>query len=221
MYFKNFPKLQYPSSGQLEQIQDILIRVGFTSKIKEETETFITYNIQEGMTPEQVALEVYGDQQYFWVVLLFNDLMDPQYRFPLRTRSLDDFISKKYPSKTLYLSPEGVTQEFYKHPNPSDTSIKNFAEGDTITLYLGKRLSYKDTGQDKVLGVIKRYIPEQSALQLYQLEGVINPGDTIVRGHNKEIRAEVRKVIDSRYAAHHFEENDVYKSVGNSTRRQR
>ena len=65
MYFKNFPKLQYPSSGQLEQIQDILIRVGFTSKIKEETETFITYNIQEGMTPEQVALEVYGDQQYF------------------------------------------------------------------------------------------------------------------------------------------------------------
>ena len=64
------------------------------------------------MTPEQVALEVYGDQQYFWVVLLFNDLMDPQYRFPLRTRSLDDFISKKYPSKTLYLSPEGVTQEF-------------------------------------------------------------------------------------------------------------
>ena len=209
MYFKNFPKLQYPSSGQLEQIQDVLLRVGFSSQVKEETETFITYNIQEGMTPEQVALEVYGDQQYFWVVLLFNDLMDPQYRFPLRTRSLDDFIDKKYPSKTLFISPEGITQEFYKHPNPSDTTIKNFAEGDTITLYLGKRLSYKDTGQDKVLGVIKRYIPEQSALQLYQLEGTINPGDIIVRGHNKEIRAQVRKVIDSRYAVHHFEDNDI------------
>jgi len=209
MYFKNFPKLQYPSSGQLEQIQDVLLRVGFSSQVKEETETFITYNIQEGMTPEQVALEVYGDQQYFWVVLLFNDLMDPQYRFPLRTRSLDDFIDKKYPSKTLFISPEGITQEFYKHPNPSDTTIKNFAEGDTITLYLGKRLSYKDTGQDKVLGIIKRYIPEQSALQLYQLEGTINPGDVIVRGHNKEIRAQVRKVIDSRYAVHHFEDNDI------------
>ena len=209
MYFKNFPSLQYPSSGQLEEIQDILLRVGFSSKVKETAETFILYNIQEGMTPEKIAEEVYGDQQYFWVVLLFNDLMDPQYRFPLRSRSLDDFIAKKYPSKTLFICPEGITQEFYKHPNPSDTLNKNFAEGDTITLYGGKRLSYKDTGQNKVLGIIKKYIPEQSALQLYQLEGTINPGDIIVRGHNKELRAGVRKVIDSRYAAHHFEDNGV------------
>ena len=209
MYFKNFPSLRYPSSGQLEEIQDVLLRVGFSSRVKTTAETFVLYNIQEGMTPERIAEEVYGDQQYFWVVLLFNDLMDPQYRFPLRSRSLDDFIAKKYPSKTLFISPEGATQEFYSHPNPTDTTIKNFAEGDTITLYLGKRLSYKDTGQDKVLGVIKRYIPEQSALQLYQLEGTINPGDIIVRGHNKEIRAQVRKVIDSRYAVHHFEDNDI------------
>ena len=209
MYFKKFPSLQYPSSGQLEEVQDILLRVGFSSKVKETADTFVLYNIQEGMTPERIAQEVYGDQQYFWVVLLFNDLMDPQYRFPLRSRSLDDFIAKKYPSKTLFITPEGITQEFYKHPNPSDTSIKNFAEGDTITLYLGKRNSYKDTGQDKVLGIIKRYIPEQSALQLYQLEGTIKPGDTIVRGHNKELRAQVRKVIDSRYAVHHFENNSV------------
>ena len=180
MYFKNFPSLQYPSSGQLEEIQDILLRVGFSSKVKETADTFVLYNIQEGMTPERIAQEVYGDQQYFWVVLLFNDLMDPQYRFPLRSRSLDDFIAKKYPSKTLF-----------------------------ITLYLGKRNSYKDTGQDKVLGIIKRYIPEQSALQLYQLEGTIKPGDTIVRGHNKELRAQVRKVIDSRYAVHHFENNSI------------
>ena len=209
MYFKNFPKFQYPSSGQLEQIQDILLRVGFSPRTKEQAGTFVLYNIQEGMTPEQVAAEVYGDQQYFWVVLLFNDLMDPQYRFPLRTRSLDDFIDKKYPSKTLFLSPEGVTQEFYKHPIGGTSTVRNFDEGDTVTLYLGKRLSYKDSGQDKVLGVIKRYIPEQSAVELFQLQGMIKPGDVIVRGYDTEIRGQVRKVIDSRYAVHHFEDNDI------------
>jgi hypothetical protein len=208
MYFRNFPTLQYPSAGQIEEIQDILLRVGFSDATKETASTFILYNIQEGMTPERVAQEVYGDQQYFWVVLLFNDLMDPQYRFPLRSRSLDDFISKKYPAKTLFVSPEGSTQEFYSHPNPSDTTIENFSEGDTVTLYGGKRLSYKDTGIDKVLGIIKRYIPELSALELYQLQGIISPGDILVRGHNKEIRAQVRKVIDSRYSVHHFEENN-------------
>ena len=209
MYFKNFPSLQYPVSGQLEQIQDVLLRVGFSPKSKEESSTFIKYDIQEGMTPEQVAKEVYGDQQYFWVVLLFNDLLDPQYRFPLRSRSLDEFIAKKYPSKTLFLSPEGASQEFFKHPVGGTSSVKTFTEGDTITLYLGKRLSYKDTGQDKVLGVIKKYIPEYSALQLYQLEGTIIPGDIVVRGYDTEIRGQVRKVIDSRYAIHHFEDNSV------------
>ncbi len=208
MYFKNFPSLRYPISGQLEQIQDVLLRVGFSDKVKDTTSSFILYNIQEGMTPEQVAREVYGDDQYFWVVLLFNDLMDPQYRFPLRSRSLDDFIAKKYPSKTLFLSPETNTEEFFKHPLGGGSTVKTFTEGDTITLYLGQKNKYKDTGVDKVMGVVKRFIPELSALQLYQLEGVIKIGDVIVRGHNTEIRGQVRKVIDSRYAAHHFENDD-------------
>ena len=33
MYFKNFPSLRYPISGQLEQIQDVLLRVGFSDKL--------------------------------------------------------------------------------------------------------------------------------------------------------------------------------------------
>tara|TARA_R100001443_G_scaffold87091_1_gene93653 strand:- start:344 stop:1234 length:891 start_codon:yes stop_codon:yes gene_type:complete len=209
MYFKNFPLLQYPTSGQLEQIQDILVRVGFSDRVKESAGSFLLYDIKEGTTPEQVALEVYGDQKYFWVVLLFNDLTDPQYSFPLRSRSLDSFIDKKYPSKTLFLSPEGITQEFFKHPLGAGSEVQTFTEGDTITLYLGKRNSYKDMGQDKVLGIIKKYIPELSAVQLYQLEGTITPGDVIVRGYNTEIRGQVRKVIDSRYALHHFENDNI------------
>ena len=188
MYFKNFPLLQYPTAGQLEQIQDILVRVGFSNAVKETASSFILYDIQEGMTPEQVAREVYGDDQYFWVVLLFNELLDPQYRFPLRSRSLDYFIDKKYPSKTLFLSPEGATQEFFTHPIGGDSLVRTFTEGDTVTLYLGKRLKYKDTGPDKVLGVIKKYMPEMSAVQLEQLEGEINPGDILVRGYDTEIR---------------------------------
>jgi hypothetical protein len=210
MYFKNFPTIQYPiPNGQLEEAKDILLRVGFTDRVKESSQSFLSYEIYEGQTPEKIAEEVYGDQQYFWVVLLFNDLFDPLYRFPMRSRSLDSFIEKKYPSKTLFLSPVGVTQEFYKHPVGGTSTVANFREGDTITVYLGKRNSYKDEGSNRVLGVIRRYIPEMSALQLYQLEGEINQGDTIARGYDTEIRANVRKVIDSRYAPHHFEEDGV------------
>lgn len=210
MYFKNFPKIRYPKKGgQLETAQDILLRVGFSEQVKQKSESFIQYNVPEGHTPEKIAEDVYGDQQFFWVVLLFNDFLDPQYSPPLRSRSLDSFIDKKYRSKTLFLSPEGVTQEFYKHPTGGTSTVNTFREGDTITTYLGKRNSYGDRGADKVLGVIKRFLPEISAIELDRLEGVIKEGDIIVRGYDTEIRATVNRVIDSRFAVHHFEEDEI------------
>lgn len=208
MYFRKFPSLAYPKEdGQLETIQDILIRVGFVDGVKEETQTLLVYNIEEGSTPESIAEEVYGDQKLFWLVLLFNDFLDPLYSIPLRSRSLDQFINKNYPSKTLFLSPEGDASKFYTHPFGGTSTVPNFREGDTITLYLGGKNKYKDTGDDRVIGVVKRFIPELSAIQLESLEGVIEEGDVIARGYDTEIRASVRKVVDSKYAAHHFSYN--------------
>tara|TARA_S200002703_G_scaffold24501_2_gene21298 strand:+ start:457 stop:1347 length:891 start_codon:yes stop_codon:yes gene_type:complete len=210
MYFKNFPLIRYPNgNGQLELIQDILVRVGFTDQTKSESETFIRYDVPEGHTPERIAEDVYGDQQFFWVVLLFNDFLDPQYSPPLRSRSLDDYTSRKYRSKTLFITPEGITQEFFKHPKGGTSTVSSFREGDTITLYLGSRNKYQDSGVNKVFGIVKKFIPELSAIQLDSLEGTIEAGDTIVRGYDTEIRARVSRVTDSRFAVHHFEKNNI------------
>lgn len=210
MYFRNFPSLQYPKAdGQLEIIQDILVRVGFVDGIKETTETFLIYNVSEGSTPESIAEEVYGDQHLFWLVLLFNDFFDPLYSIPMRSRSLDKYIDKNYRSKTLFITPEGDSTKFYTHPVGATSSVPNFREGDTITVYLGSKNKYKDTGDTKVLGVVKRFIPHLSAIQLDSLQGTIEVGDVIVRGYDTEIRARVSKVIDSRYAVNHFSDNGV------------
>lgn len=210
MYFRNFPLLQYPiSDGQLKTIQDIIIRVGFTDKIKNEAETFIRYDVPEGYTPEKIAEDVYGDQQFFWVVLLFNDFLDGQYSPPLRSRSFDDYVTKKYKSKTLFITPEGITQEFFKYPFGATSGRATFREGDTVTIYLGSRHKYRDTGDQKTLAVIKKYIPELSAVELDTLVGDIKEGDVISRGYDDEIRATVARVVESRFAVHHFEDNNV------------
>ncbi len=207
MYFKNFPFIQYPTKDrQTELARDITIRLGFSDAAKQTNELFSEYIVEEGQTPEKIAQEVYGDPMYYWVVLLFNDTQDPQYNMPLRTRSLDEFINRKYPSKTLFLSPVGMTQQFFSHPLGATSTVKNFSEGDTITIYVSKN-NYKDTGDDKVLGVIKRFIPELSAIELETLQGVINVGDIISRGYNGEIRAQVTKILDSKFCVHHFEDN--------------
>ena len=215
MLFKNFPSVNYPlGDGQLQEIKDILIRVGFDETIKDRGNVFVDYQIQDSQTPEKIAEEVYGDSQYHWVVLLFNELLDPLYDFPLRSRSLDDFVDKKYPSKTIFLEPVGATQEeFYTHyvrqgDEGFTSDVMNFREGDTITVYVGLN-NYKDTGQDAVVGVIKKFIPELSAIEFQSLSGKLNVGDIIARGYDTEIRARVKKIIDSRYSVHHFEENGV------------
>lgn len=209
MYFNNFPTTLYPKKdGQLETVQDILVRIAFEQSTKEQIETFLIYNVPEGYTPEKIAEDVYGNQKYFWVVLLINEFFDPSYSVSLRSRSLDDYIDRKYRSKTLFLTSETDSEQFYTHPIGGNSTVSTFREGDTITVYLGSRLKYKDMGNDKVLGVVKRYIPELCALQLDSLTGVIREGDIIVRGYDTEIRAKVSKVIDSRFAVHHFEENE-------------
>lgn len=208
MYFKNFPSILYPlESGQVEQVKDIITRIGFSEDSKINANTFVEYIVEEGMTPEKIAEEVYGDQQYHWVVLLFNDLEDPHYDFPLRSKALDDFIDKKYSSKTLFISPIGATQEFYSHY--TNNTIPNFEEGDTITVYVSRN-NYKDEGSDVVLGVVKKFSPEMSCIQLASLQGDLNVDDIIARGYKGEIRAQVRKIIDSRYAVHHFESDSLF-----------
>lgn len=209
MYFKHFPFVQYPTQNQQTELaKDITIRLGFSTAAKDTNDLFAEYIVEEGMTPERIAEEVYGDPRYFWIVLLFNEVQDPQYNFSLRSKSLDEYIDRKYRSKTLFISPVGITQQFYSHYLGATSDIKNFSEGDTITIYLSRN-NYKDTGEDKVLGVIKRFIPELSAIQLDSLQGEIQEGDVIARGYNGEIRAEVRKIIDSRYSLHHFEEDEI------------
>ena len=210
MYFRNFPLLQYPiSDGQLQTIQDIITRVGFSDKVKNEAETFIKYDVPEGHTPERIAEDVYGDQQYFWVVLLFNDFLDGQYSAPMRSRSFDDYVNKKYKSKTLFITPEGITQEFFKYPFGATSGYATFSEGDTVTIYLGSRHKYQDTGTNKTLAVIKKFIPELSAIELETLVGDIEEGDVISRGYSNEIRASVSRIIESRFAVHHFENNNI------------
>lgn len=208
MYFQNFPQLSYPViDGQRKTIQDIITRISFNRNTIDEISSFIIYNTPEGYLPEDIARDVYGDENYFWLVMLFNDFSDPIYSVPLSSRSLDKFIEKKYKSKTLFITPENDSEQFFSN----NTSSRMFSEGDTITVYLGGtgNLKYKDSGGDKVLGVINKYIPELSAIQLESLQGQIKEGDIIVRGYDGEIRARVSRVTDSKYALSHFQNNKI------------
>ena len=57
---------------------------------------FYTYDIQDEDTPEIVAYKYYGDAYRYWIVLYCNQIMDPQWDWPLSRKNFDDYLNSNY-----------------------------------------------------------------------------------------------------------------------------
>jgi len=98
-YFNYYPKTFYTSNNEVngvEAVTNIIARFAFDSQLKENSSAFYPYQIQDSDTPEIIADKYYGNVEYHWVVLLFNNIIDPQFDWPLKSDTLIDYIDKKY-----------------------------------------------------------------------------------------------------------------------------
>jgi hypothetical protein len=98
-FFNYFPKTLYTNELNnlgIDSVTNIISRFSFEENLKENISAFYEYDIQESDTPEIIAHKYYGDSEKHWVVLLFNDIMDPQYDWPLQYSSFIKYIDNKY-----------------------------------------------------------------------------------------------------------------------------
>ena len=79
MYFNQFPTIDYDVTGDgtTTTITDLLLRVKVRDYIKENRSWFAKYIVEHDETPEMVAFKIYGQAAYHWVVLLFNQVINP------------------------------------------------------------------------------------------------------------------------------------------------
>jgi len=98
-YFNYFPKTFYTSSIRstgIDTVTNIIARFGFEQKLKQNYSVFYEYSIQDGDTPEIIASKFYDSVERHWIVLLFNDIIDPQFDWPLDQRTIINYIDEKY-----------------------------------------------------------------------------------------------------------------------------
>jgi len=97
-YFSKFPKLFYnfDSYSNSEYVTNILSRFSLEQKLKENTSIYYTYDIRDGDTPEIVASKLYDSSERHWIILMMNDIIDPQYEWPLEYETLNRYIDAKY-----------------------------------------------------------------------------------------------------------------------------
>lgn len=98
-YFNYFPSTVYTnsdSSSSVDVVTNIIARFAFEKSLKQNSSLFYSYEIQDGETPEIIASKYYGSPEKHWIVLMFNDTIDPQYDWPLDQRTLIKYINDKY-----------------------------------------------------------------------------------------------------------------------------
>jgi len=90
-YFNYFPKTVYSTANNLTQtdiVTNITSRFGFEQSLRENTSAYYKYSIQDGDTPEIIASKFYGDPEKHWMVLAYNNIIDPQWDWPMEYNTL-------------------------------------------------------------------------------------------------------------------------------------
>ena len=100
-YFNYLPTIPYETfdgSGQYKVVTDVFRRVRATLEARTDKTIYYNYAVPDGETPEMVAYKYYGYARYHWVVLLMNEIRNPQWCWSLASHSFEKYIVKKYGS---------------------------------------------------------------------------------------------------------------------------
>ena len=98
-YFSSLGKIAYnlnDNTVDRQTVTNILKRSTFLKEILENTAIAYDYEIKDGDTPEIIAHKLYGDVNRHWIVLLYNNILNPYYEFPLTQDELNTYIQNKY-----------------------------------------------------------------------------------------------------------------------------
>jgi len=117
-YFSYFPKILYDAKGDgnPKVVTDILRRVKTRSGTGEDFSALAEYNIANGETPEMTSFKVYGTVDYYWIILLVNNIKDRYYDWPLSEQQFETYVNGKY------TNPQGVHHyEITQSSGPTDS----------------------------------------------------------------------------------------------------
>lgn len=99
-YFSRFPLVLYDLTGksgyQPIPVVNIFFRFHILNSVLNNSLIYYDYYVGEGETPETIAARYYGDITKHWVVMMANQIVDPQYDWPLPYQAFINYINNKY-----------------------------------------------------------------------------------------------------------------------------
>ena len=91
-YTKILPQLTYNGCS----ISDITHRLDMLKTVEKYATMYYSVTIDETATPEKVAEQYYGNQDYWWIVCAINKVIDPFYDWVMREPEVYAYAEKLY-----------------------------------------------------------------------------------------------------------------------------
>ena len=99
-FFRQFPRTAYVIDGSLVNIPDLFRRVG-TNDIFDNLTYMETYDVQDGQRPEHISYDLYDTVDYYWIILVCNNIIDPYHDWPKSQLDLVEFAKQRYGEENL------------------------------------------------------------------------------------------------------------------------
>ena len=102
-YFKQLPNFDYisrinerKSNRDYLEVKNLFRRPVIREDIFTDFMSFTKYKIEGDERPDQVAYNVYGDEDLDWVVLLANNIINVRDEWPMSQGDFNNYLSEKY-----------------------------------------------------------------------------------------------------------------------------
>ena len=120
-YFNKFPTVLYDpqGTGSAKLATNILKRVQVRTNMAKEYSLLDPYDVQDGETPEILADRHHGSSYYHWVIMMLNNVRDPQHDWPKSTRQMQLYMQGKYGSTEN----QNATHHYEVAQSSGDTTI--------------------------------------------------------------------------------------------------
>jgi hypothetical protein len=130
-YFDFLPNIAYPNyEGGNVIVKNIVTRAKVLDSVREAQSAALEYTIEDGEKPETLAYRVYGRSDYHWLILLFNEVHDPYFGWPMSMDELARHMEASYTGKALFIDPTMMLDS--DRAQSFDRRRKHLQEGDLI-----------------------------------------------------------------------------------------
>ena len=189
-YLKSIPNVAYYITGNapntFQKATNIMKRPMFKPAVVSEITDYYPYRIQDGYRPDMVSNEVYGTPSFAYLILMFNDIYDPVFDWPLGLRQFDNYIVSKYGSIDSAVS----TVKYYYQIIRAEVPKTELAERIPAVKYIIDSTAYALLGED-----------ERTTISQYDWEFELNDEKTELQMINGAIIQDVDYEVKRMFSA--------------------